>query len=79
MRRWDRRVIVPLAIAEPFSSAPDIKLNPVVIVEGRRCYLAAQEITNVPVDALGVVVGNLQDQAETIIGAIDWMLSQGFG
>jgi hypothetical protein len=79
MRRWDRRVVVPLAIAEPLSTVPDPKLNPVVIVGDSRAYVAAQEIANVPLDALGDVVANLRDDAETIIGALDWMLSQGFG
>lgn len=79
MRRWERRVVVPLAPADPFSGVPDAKLNPVVIIGDGRFYIAAHEITNVPLEALGDVVANLRDDAETIVGALDWMLSQGFG
>jgi len=77
--RWERRVVVPLSVVDPGVPLPDALLNPVLVVDGRRCILAAQEIGNVPRDALGEVVMNLRDEAETIIGAIDWMLNQGFG
>lgn len=79
LRRWDRRVVVPLAVAAPFPGAPDPQLNPAIEIGGVRLYIAAQEITNVPMGALGEVVDNLRDRSETVIKAIDWMLSQGFG
>lgn len=77
--RWERRVVVPLSIVESDGPVPDALLNPMLTVDGVRCLVAAQEIGNVPRDALGEVVVNLRDEAETVIGAIDWVLNQGFG
>lgn len=78
LRSWSRRIVAPLAVSDPFPGVPDARLNPTIIVEGRPLYFAAQEITNVPQEALGEFVSNLRDHATTIIDAIDWMLNQGF-
>lgn len=79
LRAWRRRVVVPLAAGDPFPGVPDSRLNPVFVIDDRRYYLAAQEIANVPMEALGEVATNLKDHATIIIDAIDWMLNQGFG
>lgn len=79
LNRWERRVVVPLSVVEPGGPLPDPLLNPAMTVDGVSCVVAAQEIGNVPLDALGEVVENRRDDAEIIIGAIDWVLNQGFG
>ena len=79
LRRLKRRVVIPLAPPPDGGEVPDPMLNPVLSVEGGRFLLSTQDITNIPVEALGPVVANLRHDAEPIIGAIDWMLNQGYG
>ncbi len=79
LNRWERRVVVPVSPVDPQGLVLDPLLNPVLPIDGLHCVVVAQEIGNVPVDALGEVIANLREEAETIIGAIDWALSQGFG
>ncbi len=79
LRRLKRRVVIPLVPPPPAGGEPDPMLNPVLMVEGRQVLLSTQDITNIPVEALGPVVANLRHDAETIIGAIDWLLNQGYG
>ena len=78
LRRSDRRVVIPLGAIGPGLQGPDPRLNPILEVEGSRVLLATQEITNISMDALGEVVCNLRAHADTIVGALDWLLSQGF-
>ncbi len=82
--RWERRVVVPLSTIETDGPVPDALLTPILTLaipplDGVRYLVAAQEIGNVPQEALGERVANLRDEAEITIGAIDWVLSQGFG
>lgn len=78
LRGWERRVVVPLALAAALPEGPDEQLNPAVMVQDQQYRVVAHEITNVPLEALGDVVANLAAEAETIISAVDLVLSRGF-
>lgn len=78
LRQWDRRVVIPLAPADPRIMASDRRLNPCVVIQGEAFLVAPQEIGNVPLSALGEVVASLREEAEIVIAAIDWMLNRGF-
>ncbi|WP_342235536.1 CcdB family protein [Inquilinus sp. OTU3971] len=73
--RW---VVIPLAPATPDLPRND-RLNPIFDLEGRRYGLATLAIFNLPKEQLGPVVANLTAESDTIIAAVDWMMSRGWG
>ncbi|GAA0586272.1 CcdB family protein [Caenispirillum bisanense] len=74
---YDRRVVIPLVPAERLP-LPQRAINPSFEIEGRRVFLHTLNIASLPRQALGEVVASLADQGETIITAIDWLLSRAF-
>ena len=52
------RVVVPLENLPP-NHQPIGRLNPIFEIQGRRVILLPTEITSVPADVLGPIVGNL--------------------
>ena len=68
------RVVVPLL---PLRDAPKPakRLNPVFGIEGVDCVLVTQYIATVPRTVLQTVVTDLRDEADQIIGAVDFVLS----
>jgi len=76
-RSGDRWVVIPMAPATRFP-VHDARLNPVFSVEGMAHVLVTVGITNVPRDRLGAVVGNLGEESERVIDAVDWMMNRGW-
>lgn len=68
------RVVVPL-IAESDAPKPARNLNPVLVVEGERYVLMAQFLSAVEVRELGRKVGSLEGDGETVLGALDFLLT----
>lgn len=67
------RVVIPLAPLPSFGT-PIARLNPVVAVEGELFALATPNLAGVHVSALGDKVTSLEDHADDISGAIDFLL-----
>lgn len=68
------RVVVPL-IAEADAPKPARNLNPVLVVEGERYVLMAQFLSAVEVRELGPKVGSLEGEGDTVLGALDFLLT----
>lgn len=68
------RVVVPLL---PLADAPKPanRLNPVFVIEGHEHAMVTQYIATVPHSILRNVVTDLRDDADRVIGAIDFVLS----
>ena len=68
------RVVVPLL---PLADAPKPanRLNPVFVIEGHEHAMVTQYIATVPRSMLKTVVTDLRDDADRVIGAIDFVLS----
>ena len=75
LRRWNRRVVIPLGRADVFEPAPE--LNPSVMIAGERYRLMTHEVTNVPGDTLGDKVANITDDGDRIVAALDLVFSRG--
>lgn len=52
-----------------------LRLNPVVPIEGKACYLAVQEVTALRVKSLGAKVASLSEQRPGIIAALDFLIT----
>lgn len=68
------RVVVPL-ITESAAPKPARHLNPVFVVGGERFVLMTQLLTAVEVRELGGKVGSLASEGETVLGALDFLLT----
>ncbi|RNJ63175.1 MAG: plasmid maintenance protein CcdB [Porphyrobacter sp. IPPAS B-1204] len=68
------RVVAPL-IAESDAPKPARHLNPVFVVGGERFVLMAQFLSAVEVRELGAKVGALESEGETVLGALDFLLT----
>lgn len=67
------RVVIPLAPLPGFGT-PIARLNPVVAVEGELFALATTNLAGVHVSALGEKITSLEDHADEISAAIDFLL-----
>ena len=70
------RVIIPL-LPPDFKTAPLPRLMPVVLVKGVEYRLVTTDLAAVPCEQLGALIGNLEDQRDVIVNAVDFLL-QGF-
>lgn len=68
------RVVVPL-IREDAAPKPARRLNPVFLVAGERFVLMTQFLAAVEVRELGAKVGSLESEGETVLGALDFLLT----
>ena len=73
-------VVIPLVADEVGSGSdlpghPDRHLNPSLTVEGRRVVLHTTQVFAIPTARLGPQVSNLKGEANTIIRAIDELIS----
>jgi toxin CcdB len=68
------RVVVPL-LPETAVPAAVTRLNPSFEIDGRRYLLIAQSIATVPRRELRGAVTSLKDQHDTILAAIDFLLT----
>ncbi len=64
-----------IAFLAPFAAMPAApgRLLPTVDVGSERFRLLVPSLTNVPLKALGAVVGNIAEEREKIVRAIDWL------
>jgi toxin CcdB len=76
LARIGSRVIIPLLPSNSKTvSLP--RLMPTVTLGGAEYQLFTTDLVAVPSDRLGALIGNLEDQRQIIVDAIDFLL-QGF-
>lgn len=68
------RVVVPL-IPESAAPTPARHLNPVFVIGGERFVLMTQLLAAVEVRELGAKVGSLASEGETVLAALDFLLT----
>lgn len=69
------RVVAPLCKPEILSGKPAEGLNPQFEVDGRKLLLLTPELAGVHHKALGERVGNLANERQAIIGALDLLFT----
>lgn len=80
--RYQRRVVVPLVLRQGLrsqSSAAGTRMNPVFQVDGLEVVLNPLEIVSLALDQLGLQVGSLADQGQSIADALDELFSRSWG
>lgn len=73
---YRRRVVVPLVKRSTLPGPPLRVLNPQFSIEDTAVVLHPLDLVSMPVDQLGERVGSLADAAETIVGALDEVLTR---
>jgi len=73
---YRRRVVVPLVRASAIGKISYAAFNPTFKIRGIAVVLHPLEIVSVPVDQLGELVGSLRDESQSIIAALDELLSR---
>ena len=68
------RVVVPL-LPETIIRAAAARLNPIFEIDGQRHVLIVQSIATVPCRELRRVVTSLKDQHDTVLAAVDLLLT----
>lgn len=73
---YRRRVVVPLVRASAIGKISYAAFNPTFKIRGTSVVLHPLEIVSVPVDQLGETVGSLSDESQSIIAAMDELLTR---
>jgi toxin CcdB len=73
---YRRRVVVPLVRASAIGKLSYAAFNPTFKIRGTSVVLHPLEIVSVPVDQLGEVVGSLSDESQSIVAALDELLTR---
>lgn len=73
----DTRLIVPLLPMQTGKSAPKplTRLNPIIELAGKRYVLLANQIANISAGRLRQPAGNIADQRQVIVEAIDFLVT----
>jgi toxin CcdB len=64
-------VVAPLVVRGELLGAP--RLNPMILVEGRECWLATHELFAIDRRVLGQSITSLEDRRDMVIGALDFL------
>lgn len=73
---YHRRMVVPLVLRTALQDIHHPTLNPLFVIERKQCVLHPLEMVSVPVNLLCKPVLSLSEHANTIINAIDMLISQ---
>ncbi len=73
---YRRRVVVPLVRASAIGKVSHAAFNPTFRIRRIAVVLHPLEMVSVPVDQLGDVVGSLRDDGQSIIAALDELLTR---
>jgi len=72
LSRLTTRVVVPLIPCE-LAPSPAAHLNPVFDIEGKPCSFVTQFMAAIPRSELTTAIASLTGEADTILGAIDFL------
>ncbi|HEY6620216.1 MAG TPA: CcdB family protein [Steroidobacteraceae bacterium] len=73
---YRRRVVVPLVRSSVIGKVSYGAFNPTFKIRGTSVVLHPLEIVSIPVDKLGALVGNLTEQGQQIVAALDELLTR---
>ena len=73
---YRRRVVVPLVRVSAIGKVSYAAFNPTFKIRGTSVVLHPLEIVSVHVDQLGEIVGSLSDESQSIIAALDELLTR---
>jgi toxin CcdB len=73
---YRRRVVVPLVRATAIGKVDYAGFNPTFKIRGIAVVLHPLEIVSIPVDQLGELVGSLRDESQSIVAALDELLTR---
>jgi toxin CcdB len=76
---YRRRVVIPLVRKAELSQIPNPRLNPTFKVKSIAVVLHPLEIVSVANEHLGERVGSLAGEGDTIVAALDELLTGAFG
>ena len=74
-----RRVVVPLVRKSTVGTVDRERFNPEFRIKGVTVILHPLEISSVPVDRLGKVAGSLAGDGQSIVDALDELLTRSWG
>jgi toxin CcdB len=74
-----RRVVVPLVRKSAVGAVERERFNPEFRIKGITVILHPLEISSVPVERLGKVVGSLSGEGQRIVDALDELLTRSWG
>jgi len=75
-RDYDRRIAVPLVLADVFPRALDRRLNPMFVIDHRSVVLATLDLTSFPLKAFGEWAATLTEHGDDIVAALDLAMSR---
>jgi toxin CcdB len=73
---YRRRVVVPLVRASALGKIGHRTFNPTFKIRGTAVVLHPLEIVSIPVDKLGALVGSLKQEGQSVMAALDELLTQ---
>jgi toxin CcdB len=73
---YRRRVVVPLVRASALGKISHGTFNPTFKIRGTAVVLHPLEIVSIPVDKLGALVGSLKQEGQSVMAALDELLTQ---
>jgi toxin CcdB len=73
---YRRRVVVPLVRSTAIGKVRHGTFNPTFKIRGTSVVLHPLEIVSIPVDKLGALVGSLKVESQTVMAALDDLLTQ---
>jgi len=71
-----RRMVIPLVLRSELGDSHHPALNPGFVIERKHCILHPLEMVSVPANKLGKPLLSLSEHANTIINAIDMLISR---
>jgi toxin CcdB len=71
----ENHVVAPLRVKDDKSIVPVVRLNPVLLVNGKQYLLRVQDIATVPRRLLKKPVANLSPQRDEILAALDLLFT----
>ncbi|KQN96486.1 hypothetical protein ASF01_14080 [Stenotrophomonas sp. Leaf70] len=73
---YHRRMVVPLVLRAALQDIHHPTLNPLFVIERKQCVLHPLEMVSVPASKLGEPLHSLSAHANTLMDAIDMLISQ---
>jgi toxin CcdB len=73
---YRRRVVVPLVRASALARISHGAFNPTFKIRGTAVVLHPLEMVSIPLDKLGALVGSLKQESQTVMAALDELLTQ---
>ena len=73
---YRRRVVVPLVRASALGKISHGSFNPTFKIRGTPVVLHPLEMVSIPVDKLGALVGSLKQEGQSVMAALDELLTQ---